>query len=51
MSCPFCNSEDIEVVSQWGGQIITCQARCRSCNSYFEALRDDFERPLEPRDG
>jgi transcriptional regulator NrdR family protein len=47
MRCPFCDSEDVEVVSQFGGQIITCQARCRSCNTYFEALREEFE-PREP---
>ena len=43
MSCPFCSSEDVELVSPWGGQIITSQMRCRACNTYFEAIRDDFE--------
>ena len=43
MSCPFCDSPDVEEVSQWGGQIITRQLRCRACNSYFEAVRDDFD--------
>jgi hypothetical protein len=42
VSCPFCNSEDVEVVSPWGGQIITCQARCRRCKTYFEAIREEF---------
>ena len=42
MRCPFCNSEDVEVVGQFGGQIITSQASCRSCNTYFEALREEF---------
>jgi hypothetical protein len=42
MTCPFCESEDIELVSPWGGQIITCQVRCRSCSTYFEAIRDEF---------
>jgi transcriptional regulator NrdR family protein len=41
MSCPFCDSADVEVVSAWGGQLITSQLRCRDCNSYFEALRDE----------
>ena len=27
---------------QWGGQIITAQWRCGACNSYFEAVRDDY---------
>ena len=43
MSCPFCSSEDVELVSPWGGQIITCQMRCRACGSYFEAIREEFE--------
>jgi hypothetical protein len=43
--CPFCGSGAVERVGQWGGQIITAQWRCRACNSYFEALRDDFDDP------
>jgi transcriptional regulator NrdR family protein len=42
--CPFCRSSDVEVLAAWGGQLITRQVRCRSCNAYFEALRDDFDR-------
>jgi transposase-like protein len=43
MSCPFCDSGDVERVGQWGGQIITAQWRCRACGSYFEAVREDFD--------
>lgn len=46
--CPFCDSEDIELVSAWGGQIITSQVRCRSCNTYFEAVRDEFNPAEDP---
>ena len=49
MRCPFCDSEDVEVVAPFGGQIITSQARCRSCNTYFEALREDFESEDGPQ--
>ena len=42
MTCPFCDSADVELVSPWGGQIITSQMRCRSCNTYFEAIREEF---------
>lgn len=42
MSCPFCDSPDVEVVSAWGGQLMTKQMRCRACNSHFEAVREDF---------
>jgi hypothetical protein len=44
-SCPFCDSVDVELVSAWGGQLITSQMRCRACNTHFEALRDDFDAP------
>lgn len=47
MTCPFCSSEDVEIVSPWGGQIITCQMRCRACNTYFEAIRDSGESGLK----
>ncbi|MGZ4195497.1 MAG: PaaD-like zinc ribbon domain-containing protein [Solirubrobacteraceae bacterium] len=40
LACPFCESRNIELVSAWGGQLITSQMRCRDCNTYFEALRD-----------
>jgi hypothetical protein len=43
MRCPYCDSERIELVSAWGGQIITSQVRCQSCGTYFEAVREDFE--------
>jgi formate dehydrogenase maturation protein FdhE len=45
LSCPFCESADVEDVAQWGGQIITRQVRCRACNTYFEVVRDDFAAP------
>lgn len=48
MKCPFCNSTDIELVSSFGGQIITSQFRCRTCNTYFEAVREDFDKPSPP---
>lgn len=41
--CPFCDSGDVEVISAWGGQLITRQLRCRSCNTHFEALRSEFD--------
>lgn len=45
IACPFCGSGDVERVSAWGGQIITAQMRCHDCQSYFEALREDFDPP------
>ena len=43
--CPFCGAGAVEPVSEWGGQIITAQWRCRACGSHFEALREEFEAP------
>jgi transposase-like protein len=50
--CPFCGSAAVERVGQWGGQMITAQWRCQACNSYFEAIREDFDdpAPADPRD-
>lgn len=49
LACPFCDSADVETVAAWGGQLITTQLRCRGCNTYFEALRDDFDpHPVAP---
>jgi beta-glucosidase len=45
LSCPFCDSPDVERVAAWAGQIITSQYQCRACGSYFEAVRDDFAAP------
>jgi transcriptional regulator NrdR family protein len=45
LTCPFCESPDIEAVSAWGGQLITRQLRCRTCNTHFEALRAEFDSP------
>jgi hypothetical protein len=43
MTCPFCDSADVERVSQWGGQMIMSQMRCRACSTYFEAIREEFD--------
>ena len=45
MNCPFCSSENVERIAQWGGQMITAQWRCHECSSYFEAVREDFDEP------
>lgn len=40
LPCPFCGSHEVELISPWGGQLITSQLRCLACGSYFEGLRD-----------
>jgi C4-type Zn-finger protein len=48
VACPFCGSDDVELVSPWAGQIITSQLRCRGCNAYFEAVREEFAPRTDP---
>jgi uncharacterized Zn finger protein len=43
VSCPHCSSEEVEQIGQWGGQMITSQMRCQACNTYFEAIRAEFD--------
>jgi formate dehydrogenase maturation protein FdhE len=45
LTCPFCGSSDVEEVAPWGGQLLTRQVRCRACQTYFEAVREDFDDP------
>ena len=39
-ACPFCGSNDTELISEFGSQLLVTQRRCRACRSYFEAVRD-----------
>jgi ribosomal protein L37AE/L43A len=50
-ACPFCDSRSVERVAQWGGQIITSPWRCLGCNSYFEAVRAEFDDTSAGREG
>jgi hypothetical protein len=50
VSCPFCDSREVECISQWAGQMITAQMRCRACHTYFEAVRDEFDAELGESD-
>ncbi len=43
-ACPYCRErERIRLLSAVGGQLITAQWHCDACNSYFEAVRSDFD--------
>lgn len=50
VSCPFCDSPQVELVSPWGGQLITSQFCCSACNTHFEAIRRDFAAAAAPAD-
>jgi hypothetical protein len=39
--CPFCASQDGEVISLFGTQAMTLQYRCRACGSLYEAIKYD----------
>ena len=43
-ACPNCGrTDEVTLVSPFGGQIITSQWHCGACRTYFEALREDFD--------
>lgn len=43
-ACPFCGAtEGITLVAAQGGQLITSHWLCQACNTYFEALRSEFD--------
>ncbi|WP_354698594.1 hypothetical protein DSM112329_04280 [Paraconexibacter sp. AEG42_29] len=46
--CPFCASDAVTRVGQWGGQMITAHWQCLVCKSYFEAIREDFADDHQP---
>jgi transposase-like protein len=41
VSCPFCHTTQVQLISLFGSQLLTSQYRCQACGSYFEALRED----------
>jgi hypothetical protein len=41
MRCPFCEADRIELIAQFGSQLLFSQYRCRACRSYFEGLREE----------
>jgi len=47
-ACPFCGSIELELISPWGGQLITSLVRCRACGTDFEAIRDSLAGPCSP---
>jgi transposase-like protein len=39
LSCPWCDSEDVEKVSEYGPHLMVYQYICRECNSPFEVIK------------
>jgi hypothetical protein len=48
--CPFCDSNETELISQFGSQLLVSQRRCRQCRSYFEALSESLQDEPERDD-
>jgi len=43
-ACPFCGEEErVRLFSPTGGQLITSQWYCAACNTYYEAIREEFD--------
>ncbi|HEV2235722.1 MAG TPA: hypothetical protein VGR57_03590 [Ktedonobacterales bacterium] len=45
--CPFCGSDDTELLSLFGSQLLTEQRYCRTCHTPYEAITRD-EAPAQP---
>jgi ribosomal protein L37AE/L43A len=43
VTCPFCHSTKVELLSLFGSQLSTDQWYCRSCHTPFERFRHDGE--------
>lgn len=41
ITCPFCGSEETELFSLFGQQLLTAQYYCRACRTPFERVRGD----------
>jgi hypothetical protein len=39
--CPFCDSDDTELFSLFGQQLLTVQYYCNTCRTPFERVRSD----------
>jgi transposase-like protein len=43
VTCPFCRSTEVELLSLFGSQLSTDQWYCGSCHTPFERFRRDDE--------
>lgn len=40
-ACPFCQSEDTEMMALFGSQLLTSQYYCNGCHTVFEVVRHE----------
>lgn len=38
--CPYCKSQDVELLALFGAQLLTDQYYCNACHTPFEHVRD-----------
>jgi DNA-directed RNA polymerase subunit RPC12/RpoP len=41
IACPFCGSDDTELFSLFGQQLLTAQYYCNSCRTPFERVKGE----------
>jgi hypothetical protein len=46
--CPFCGSDDTELMSLFGSSALTSQYYCRGCRSAFEQVKWGTSPPAPP---
>lgn len=57
ITCPYCDSVDVELFSLFGQQLLTAQYYCNGCRTPFERVKgedvlvDAAERMLYPGEG
>ncbi|GAC1426125.1 MAG: hypothetical protein PVS3B3_20040 [Ktedonobacteraceae bacterium] len=39
--CPYCSSQNTELFSLFGQQLLTMQYYCNACHTPFECIKDD----------
>lgn len=47
-ACPFCRSEETELMSLFGSSALTSQYYCRGCRSAFESVKWGTAAPASP---
>lgn len=45
VACPYCHSEDTELFSLFGQQLLTVQFYCRTCHTPFDRIKGDDIMP------
>jgi ring-1,2-phenylacetyl-CoA epoxidase subunit PaaD len=41
VTCPYCGTNETELLALFGQQLLTVQYYCRTCHTPFEYIKDD----------